>query len=156
MGHRRASGTAGISTALMVALGAGAALAQSDAGALIDLVAGPMRAVELKRGPKTSTLRVSRKRGEHVPSVGAREGFAKRDTNLGVNEASQVREWVQAWKRAEKAMGEVKRQEVRRMSTARALEQLEDYFRYALRNARPTRTSGLVEQQRIFKTLRHG
>lgn len=71
MGHRRASGTAGISTALMVALGAGAALAQRDAGALIDLVAGPMRAVELKRGPKTSTLRVSRKRGEHVPSVGA-------------------------------------------------------------------------------------
>lgn len=69
---------------------------------------------------------------------------------------SNVNEWVAAWKRAGPALTEVKRAELRHLRTAGAIAQLEDHFRYALRTAKATRTSGLVEQQRVFKKLRNG
>jgi hypothetical protein len=47
-----------------------------------------------------------------------------------------------------------KRDELERLDTVQALEQLADAFRKALREASPTTTSGLVEQQRIFARLR--
>ena len=67
-----------------------------------------------------------------------------------------LKEWVQAWKRAGPALCEVKRAELRSLSTREALDQLADHFAYALRKAKATTTSGLVEQQRIFMKLRHG
>jgi hypothetical protein len=65
-------------------------------------------------------------------------------------------EWVSAWKRAGPALDAVKRSELRRLRTSAALEQLRDHFDYALRTAKKTKTSGLVEQQRIFRKLRRG
>ena len=70
--------------------------------------------------------------------------------------ADDLKKWVQAWKRAGPALREVTRTELRSLSTREALDQLADHFAYALRTARATTTSGLVEQQRIFMKLRHG
>lgn len=71
------------------------------------------------------------------------------------SKADQLKEWVQAWKRAGPALQAVKKAELRSLSTATALPQLADHFAYALRTATPTINSGLVEQQRIFMKLRH-
>lgn len=68
--------------------------------------------------------------------------------------SSELTDWVSAWKRAGPALEAVKRSELRALRTSVALEQLKDYFDYALSRAKKTKTSGLVEQQRIFKKLR--
>jgi hypothetical protein len=73
-----------------------------------------------------------------------------------VKAGAETRIWVTAWKRAGPALQAIKRTELRRLKTAAAIAQLEDHFAYALRTAKPTKTSGLVEQQRLFKKLRHG
>jgi hypothetical protein len=73
-----------------------------------------------------------------------------------VRQPPNVKMWVAAWKRAGPALLEVKRAELRHLRTVEAIAQLEDHFRYALRTAKATRTSGLVEQQRVFKKLRNG
>ena len=58
------------------------------------------------------------------------------------------------WRAAERALAGVKRAELARVRTQDALAQLADAFDLALRGARPTTTSGLVEQQRVFTRLR--
>ena len=75
--------------------------------------------------------------------------------SMGVSARANVGEWVAAWKQAGPALKAMKRTELRRLKTSEALAQLEEIFRYALKVAKPTKTSGLVEQQRIFKKLRH-
>ena len=70
--------------------------------------------------------------------------------------ADNLNKWVQAWKRAGPALRQVKRNELRSIDTSEAIAQLADHFEYALRMARPTTTSGLVEQQRVFMKLRRG
>jgi hypothetical protein len=67
---------------------------------------------------------------------------------------SDLRRWVDTWRAAGEALGRLKRDELERLDTVQALEQLADAFRKALREASPTTTSGLVEQQRIFARLR--
>jgi hypothetical protein len=61
---------------------------------------------------------------------------------------------VATWREAGEARARVKRHELIRLETKIALEQLADVFDLAVREARPTTTSGLVEQQRIFGLLR--
>jgi hypothetical protein len=65
-----------------------------------------------------------------------------------------VHRWVETWRSAGEALARVKRDELARLDTRTALAQLADAFRLALRDARPTTTSGLVEQQKVFARLR--
>ena len=67
---------------------------------------------------------------------------------------SLLRQWVDTWRGAGEALSRVKRSELERLETPRALEQLADAFEMALRTAPPAAISGLVEQQRIFARLR--
>ena len=64
-----------------------------------------------------------------------------------------VRAWVETWREAAVALRQVKRAELARVDTPKALRQLGDAFRDAARLPR-TATTGLVEQQRIFQRLR--
>lgn len=62
--------------------------------------------------------------------------------------------WVATWRAAGRALAAVKQEELSRLDTTTAQDQLEDAFAYALQHARATTTSGLVEQQRLLGRLR--
>lgn len=64
------------------------------------------------------------------------------------------RRWAETWGRAGEALETLKRDELRALDTQVALAQLADAFEHAVRNATPTESSGLVEQQRYFALLR--
>jgi len=70
------------------------------------------------------------------------------------DDAASCRRWAETWARAGQALAELKRRELRELDTGVALTQLADAFEYALRHARPTETSGLVVQQRLFARVR--
>jgi hypothetical protein len=55
--------------------------------------------------------------------------------------------WVETWRAADLALGQIKRAELEGLDTREALRQLSDAFRDASRRPRTTMT-GLVEQQR--------
>lgn len=67
--------------------------------------------------------------------------------------AAELRRWVETWRAAGEAPARIKRDELARLNTAQAVAQLADAFEHALLHARPTTTSGLIEQQRIFARL---
>lgn len=58
--------------------------------------------------------------------------------------------WVQTWQKAGPVLRELHDRDVCRADTAKAILQLDDAFRSALREHPPGPTSGLVEQQRWF------
>jgi hypothetical protein len=65
----------------------------------------------------------------------------------------ELRRWVQTWREAGKALARIKRDELEQIVTATAVSQLADAFDAALKNAPSRATSGLVEQQRLFRRL---
>lgn len=69
------------------------------------------------------------------------------------SEAVALRRWVETWRAAGNALADIKRDELVRLDTVLALEQLADVFNHALRQAEPTSTSGLVVQQQLFAHL---
>jgi hypothetical protein len=65
--------------------------------------------------------------------------------------------WVHGWKEAGKALARVRREELRRLTPARALAATENLLALAAETAVPgrrRRTSGLVAQQLLFSRLR--
>ena len=64
------------------------------------------------------------------------------------------KEYVRAWAEAGAFMERERRQRVREVDTAKALERLDALFDSALWLHRPAHTSGLVEQQAIFAKAR--
>ena len=62
--------------------------------------------------------------------------------------------WVRTWQEAGPVLDELRREEICRAETARAILQLEDAFQAALLNSSPRATSGLVEQQKWFARWR--
>jgi hypothetical protein len=75
-------------------------------------------------------------------------------SNVSPGTAEQLREWVAAWKRAGPELERIRFENVRQTKTADAIAQLSDAFEWALRQYGPRPSSGLVEQQAIFKKLR--
>ncbi|MGH7582409.1 MAG: hypothetical protein ACREL5_04185 [Gemmatimonadales bacterium] len=65
-----------------------------------------------------------------------------------------LRKWVLTWQRAAAALQEIADNELQRLDTRIAIEQLGDAFNHALDTLPPRTTSGLVEQQRIYSRLR--
>jgi hypothetical protein len=61
--------------------------------------------------------------------------------------------WVATWREAGPALDEQARRELEQLETVTALRQLAAAFEFALANAPPSDTSGLVEQQRLFQRL---
>ena len=66
----------------------------------------------------------------------------------------EIRQWAATWQLAGEALEQIKRYELARLQTSDALAHLADAFDLARRQAKPTTTSGLVEQQRVFARLR--
>lgn len=64
------------------------------------------------------------------------------------------REWVAAWKRAGPALEQVRRQELRALDAFAAIAMLCGPADYSVAPRAPKPTSGLIEQQRLFRGFR--
>ena len=70
-----------------------------------------------------------------------------------MDEREAMRRWVETWKEAGPALEAILRKEIEKIDVPQELAVLEDAFNYAVRNARPEPTSGLVEMQAWFSKL---
>jgi hypothetical protein len=64
------------------------------------------------------------------------------------------RRWVQAWKNAAPQLEHIRRQELRQLDAYAAIALLCGPADYREAPRAPKPTSGLIEQQRLFRTLR--
>lgn len=65
-----------------------------------------------------------------------------------------VREWVETWNETGKALAEIRREELRHISTQQALLNLAGAFEAARLRGVLRPSSGLIEQQAAFRRLR--
>lgn len=65
-----------------------------------------------------------------------------------------MKRWVDTWRRAGPELERIRREELAAVDTQQAVAALADVFLYARAHFPPPPTSGLVEQQRWFQTLR--
>ena len=72
-------------------------------------------------------------------------------TLRGADEREQARRWVEAWKSAGPELERMRREEIRRADTPRAMTALLGLYRAGCRLRPPRPSSGLVEQQRWFR-----
>lgn len=80
-----------------------------------------------------------------------------RQTALGSWTPEQIvrgRQWVEAWKRAAPELERIRREELRRLDVYQAISWLCGPMDYTVEPRAPKPTSGLVEQQRLFRRLR--
>jgi len=69
-------------------------------------------------------------------------------------EKAQARQWIEAWRRAGPLLDQIRADEIRATDTVKAMEVLDGMFTHAVETV-PTRpSSGLVEQQEIFRRAR--
>jgi hypothetical protein len=71
-----------------------------------------------------------------------------------MDEREAMRRWVETWKQAGPELEAILRQEIEKIDVQHELAVLEDAFNYAVHNAQPEPTSGLVEMQDWFAKLR--
>ena len=97
-------------------------------------------------------------RGDYRPRLSLSERYncdmADRPSALvtwSPEQVAQGREWVAAWKRAGPALEEVRRRELRALNAFEAIALLCGPADYRLPPRAPKPTSGLVEQQRLFR-----
>ena len=64
------------------------------------------------------------------------------------------KKWMAAWRRAGPEMERIRRSEIRRADTQKAIQVLDDAFQSALLHQGGDACSGLVEQQRHFARTR--
>ncbi len=70
---------------------------------------------------------------------------------LDAAQREQIRERIAQGKRAAPVLERVRREDIRRADTGRAMEQLNGFVLAHARRVPPRPTSGLVEQQRVFQ-----
>jgi hypothetical protein len=66
----------------------------------------------------------------------------------------QLARWVQTWRKAGEELEKIRREEIRNSSTQTAILALNDAFISAIRLNPIRMTSGLVEQQRLFRKMK--
>jgi hypothetical protein len=69
-------------------------------------------------------------------------------------EIERGRQWVAAWKRATPELERIRREELREIDAYKAIALLCGPADYRIEPRAPKPTSGLVEQQRLFRRLR--
>ena len=62
--------------------------------------------------------------------------------------------WVETWKKAESALEEIRRKELREFDYEERREAVLGMLELASRFRRPRNTSGMIEMQRLFKKAR--
>ena len=65
-----------------------------------------------------------------------------------------ARRWVQTWKKAAPELERVRRQELRQLDPYSAISLLSGPADYRIAPRAPKPSSGLIEQQRVFRKLR--
>jgi len=70
------------------------------------------------------------------------------------DEKQQLKQWVETWKRAGPELERFRYQELRSQTHEHSLAIVQDVLELGYQFARPRQTSGLVEQQRLFRKLR--
>ncbi len=71
-----------------------------------------------------------------------------------MDEREAMRRWVETWKQAGPELEAILRKEIEKIDVQEELAVLEGAFNYAVHNARPAPSSGLVEMQAWFAKLR--
>jgi hypothetical protein len=71
-----------------------------------------------------------------------------------MNEKQQLRAWVQTWQQAEKALKDIKQQELRHYDYEKNWPLIDSMLQWAYEHRTERLTSGLIEQQRWFMKLR--
>lgn len=66
----------------------------------------------------------------------------------------EAREYVERWKKAGPALEKIRREELRNLSHEACQRQVQSLLSIGIANQQPRRTSGLIEQQRIFQKAR--
>lgn len=74
---------------------------------------------------------------------------------MSAKKTDDMRQWVARWKNAAPELERIRKEELARVNTGRAIELLEDAFQSALISFPPLEASGLVEQQRWYMRLKH-
>jgi hypothetical protein len=74
-------------------------------------------------------------------------------TSWSPEQLARGREWVAAWKRAAPVLERIRRQELRELDPYTAISWLCGPADYRSAPRAPKPTSGLIEQQRYFRTL---
>ena len=69
-------------------------------------------------------------------------------------EIARGRRWVDAWRRATPELERIRREELRHLDAFRAIAQLSATWNYRVPPRAPKSTSGLIEQQCLFRRLR--
>jgi hypothetical protein len=69
-------------------------------------------------------------------------------------QVEEGRRWVQAWRDAGPRLEAIRRDELRQLDTFSAIAHLSGPADYAVPPRAPRPTSGLIEQQRLFRRLR--
>ena len=69
-------------------------------------------------------------------------------------EKTQIKKWVETWKLAGPALEKIKREELRKLDYSKNLHIIDEMLQWACDHAKPRLTSGLVEQQRLFKMMK--
>lgn len=67
---------------------------------------------------------------------------------------SEAQRWVDAWMRAGAALEKVRQNDVKSADTASAMRSFTGSVLNVVRTRPPAQTSGLVEQQRLFRKFR--
>lgn len=75
-------------------------------------------------------------------------------SNWTAEQVERGRRWVQAWREAGREMERLRREELRHLDAYQAIALLCGPADYRVAPRAPRPTSGLVEQQRWFKTAR--
>jgi len=70
------------------------------------------------------------------------------------SQEQRTREWVRNWQETGPILERLRDEEIRNTDTAAAIEALSDAYESARLHWTPPKTSGLVEQQRLFARLR--
>lgn len=70
------------------------------------------------------------------------------------NENERLRAWVQGWGKTGKVLQELRREKIKKSTTADSIQILDSAYRSAVRNRATMKTSGLVEFHRLMNKLR--
>ncbi len=73
--------------------------------------------------------------------------------NMQKTDHDMTKHWVQTWQQAEPALQEIKKQELQNYNYAKNLPIIDDMLQWAYEHRTSRKTSGLVEQQRLFMKI---
>ena len=69
-------------------------------------------------------------------------------------EKANIKKWVETWKSAGPVLEKIKREELLNFDYSKNRHIIDEMLQWACDHAEPRQTSGLVEQQRLFKKLK--